>query len=208
VATRELKSALGAVACDICQRSLLRGSIRSGSMTARRCTWSATCARDGRIGRAGCATGTHLAESARGGSRRAGALAGRAPADAARKRGREESASAQAAVVDDLPHHVQAVPSAADAQIARALGMFNASEHARTIAGCCTRSEHRCARACARGRSARRDHASCGAALRVRFEVDFENGVVRQSGQGYEHDELGRELPPANVSADEAAGSL
>jgi hypothetical protein len=204
VATRELKLRWEPVACDICQRSLLRGEYpvrfydgQTVHMVCDLCT--------GRAHRQGwLREGTHLAESA------PAAHAERARSLVARLRTRRasevarESASAQAAVVDDLPHHVQAVPSAADAQIARALGMFNASEHARTIAGVLHSLGAPNVHARALGGDPLVEITVVWELRWYRFEVDFENGVVRQSGQGYEHDELGRELPPANVSADEA----
>ena len=204
MATRELKLRWEPVACDICQRSLLRGEYpvrfydgQTVHMVCDLCT--------GRAHRQGwLREGTHLAESA------PAAHAERARSLVARLRTRRasevarEAASAQAAVVDDLPHHVQAVPSAADAQIARALGMFNASEHARTIAGVLHSLGAPNVHARALGGDPLVEITVVWELRWYRFEVDFENGVVRQSGQGYEHDELGRELPPANVSADEA----
>ena len=39
-----------------------------------------------------------------------------------------------------------------------------------------------------------------------RFEVDLENEVVRQRGQGYVPGELDSDLPPANASAQENGG--
>jgi len=204
VATRELKLRWEPVACEICQRSLLRGEYpvrfydgQTVHMVCDLCT--ARAHRQGWL-----REGTHLAESA------PAAHVERARSLVARLRTRRasevtrEPASAQAAAVDDLPHHVQAVPSAADAQIARALAMFNASEHARTIAGVLQSLGAPNVHARALGRDPLVEITVVWELCWYRFEVDFENAVVRQSGQGYEPDELGRELPPANVTADEA----
>jgi hypothetical protein len=208
VATRELKLRWEPIACDICQRSLLRGEYpvrfydgQTVHMVCDLCT--------GRAHRQGwLREGTHLAESAPAAHvERARSLVARLRTRRASEVATEparEPASAQAAVADDLPHHVQAVPSAADAQIARALGMFNASEHARTIAGVLHALGAPNVHARALGRDPLVEITVVWELCWYRFEVDFENGVVRQSGQGYELDELGRELSPANVSADDA----
>jgi hypothetical protein len=95
------------------------------------------------------------------------------------------------------------MPSSADAQAARALTLFNASEHARTIGGV------------VRSLGAPYVHAARGTAGPLvevlvvwelcwyRYEVDLENSAVRLRGQGYELGELGEELPAANAAADE-----
>lgn len=204
MATRELKLRWEPVACDICQRSLLRGEYpvrfydgQTVHMVCDLCT--ARAHRQGWL-----REGTHLAEAA------PAAHVERARSLVARLRTRRasevaaEPASTQAAVVDDIPHHVQAVPSAADAQIARALGMFNASEHARTIAAVLQSLGAPNVHARALGRDPVVEISVVWELCWYRFEVDFENGVVRQSAQGYELDELGRELPPANVTTDES----
>jgi hypothetical protein len=105
--------------------------------------------------------------------------------------------------IDDLPHHVQAVPSDQQAQASRALALFNASEYARTVAGVI------------RSLGAPYVHAAAseqGPVVQVlvvwelcwyRYDVDLENGVVNLRDQGYEPAELGADLMPANAIADE-----
>jgi hypothetical protein len=200
--------------CEICQRSLLRGEFAvtyydedRAHAVCELCTTRAH--RQGWI-----REGTEVAELA------PAAHAERARSLVARLRGRREQAhvdpkthqrrAEQAAAAeqtvraqDDLPHHVRAVPSGADAQAARALALFNASEHASTIGGV------------VRSLGAPYVHAGRGDAgplvdLLVvwelcwyRYEVDLENSAVRLRGQGYELGELGSELPAANAAADE-----
>jgi hypothetical protein len=192
------------IVCYVCQRTLLRGefpvSYYDGDQVRSVCELCTT-----RANRHGWVReGTEVAQLA------PAAHAERARSLVARLRGRRDSPAgegsrgetAAAPPVDDLPHHVHALPAAADAQVARALTIFNASEHARTIAGVV--------------RSLGAPYVHAGAAdLQVevivvwelcwyRYEVDLENSVVRLRGQGYESSELGGELPPANALADES----
>jgi hypothetical protein len=201
--------------CAICQRSLLRGEYTVTYYDDDRvhavcelCTTRAL--RQGWV-----REGTEVAELA------PAAHAERARSLVSRLRGRREQVQldpatrqrrAEQAVggdepplaQDDLPHHVRAVPSSADAQAARALELFNSSEHARTIGGV------------VRSLGAPYVHAapSAGGPLVevlvvwelcwYRYEVDLENSAVRLRRQGYELGELGDELPAANAAADES----
>ncbi len=194
------------VVCEVCQRSLLRGehpvSFYDGDRVRAVCELCTTRAhRQGWI-----REGTAVAQLA------PAAHAERARSLVARLRGRRETidaagdtTSAEAPTFDDLPHHVHAVPTDAGAQSARALTLFNASEHSRTISGV------------VRSLGAPYVHASAEDPLVdlvvlwelcwYRYEIDLENGAVRLRGQGYEPSELGSELPPANAIAD-AQGRL
>jgi hypothetical protein len=200
--------------CEICERTLLRGESTVVFYDAERvhkvCELCTTRAhRQGWI-----REGTEVAEL------QPAAHAERARSLVARLRGRrepgqtefdgrqtwdDEQIDADTGDVerDDLPHHVQALPTGIDAQAARALDLFNASEHARTVGGV------------VHSLGAPYVHASRGDADALvdvlvvwelcwyRYEVDLENAAVRQRGQGYEPAELGSELPAANAIADE-----
>jgi hypothetical protein len=201
MATRELKMRWEPETCEICQRSLLRGEypvrFYDGQTVHTVCDLCTTRAhRQGWL-----REGTQLAESA------PAAHAERARSLVARLRVRRASEAESVgtpASVDDLPHHVQALPSAAQAQVARALTLFNASAHAGTVAGVL----HSLGAPRVHARAAERDPlvevAIVWDLCWYRFEVDLENEAVRQRGQGYDPDELGTALPPANVTVDEA----
>jgi len=211
MATRQLKLRWEPVICDICRRSLLRGedpvTFYDGQTVHAVCDLCTTRAhRQGWL-----REGTQLAQTA------AAAHSERARSLVARLRMRRETAEPEhkppargeepagdGAPIDDIPHHVQALPSAADAQVARALVLFNASEHTRTVAGVC----HSLGAPYVHGRA-----TQAGPLVEItliwelcwyRYEVDLENEAVRQRGQGYEPSELEGELPPANASADNA----
>lgn len=195
------------VVCDVCQRSLLRGeypvSYYDGDQVRAVCDLCTTRAhRHGWI-----REGTDVAQLA------PAAHAERARSLVARLRGRREPDAAapsepttdelrvEAQARGQLPHHVRAVPSAVEAQLARALKLFNASEHARTIGGV-VRSlgapyVH------ARAEDVLVDLTIVWELCWYRYEIDLENSTVRQRGQGYEPSELGGELSPANAIADE-----
>ncbi|HEX2703132.1 MAG TPA: hypothetical protein VHM72_06845 [Solirubrobacteraceae bacterium] len=214
MATRELKMRWDPAVCEICQRSLLRGEYTVTYYDEERahavCELCTTRAhRQGWI-----REGTEVAELAPAAhAERARSLVARLRGrrdqpqvdPATRERRAEQAAAGEVQVVanDDLPHHVQAVPSGADAQAGRALVLFNASEHARTIAGV-VRSLGAPYVHAGRG-----DGGSLVEVLVVwelcwyRFEVDLENSAVRLRGQGYEPSELGSELQAANALADE-----
>jgi len=215
VATRELKMRWDPAVCEICQRSLLRGEYAvtyydddRAHAVCELCTTRAH--RQGWI-----REGTEVDELA------PAAHAERARSLVARLRGRREQGQLDPATRqrraeqadggeettlahDDLPHHVRAMPSGADAQAAMALALFNASEHARTIGGV------------VRSLGAPYVHAARAAGGPLvevlvvwelcwyRYEADLENSAVRLRGQGYELGELGGELPAANAAADES----
>jgi hypothetical protein len=200
--------------CEICERTLLRGEstvvFYDADQVHKVCDLCTTRAhRQGWV-----REGTEVAELA------PAAHAERARSLVARLRGRREPGQAEFdgrqawddeqietdtgdLAGDDLPHHVQAMPTGVDAQAGRALDLFNTSEHARTVGGV------------VRSLGAPYVHARRGDADALvdvlvvwelcwyRYEVDLENAAVRQRGQGYEPAELGSELPAANAIADE-----
>jgi len=214
VGTRELQLRWEPATCEICERTLLRGenpvAFYDGDRVHTVCDLCTTRAhRQGWI-----REGTEVAQLA------PAAHAERARSLVARLRGRREAGDLEddsplswaedSALPDtgeqglgDLPHHVQAVPSGPGAQVARALELFNTTGNVRTVGGV------------VRSLGAPYVHAKLGAEGPLveivvvwalcwyRYEVDLENSVVRQRGQGYEPSELGSELPAANAVADD-----
>jgi hypothetical protein len=107
------------------------------------------------------------------------------------------------------PRHVRAVPTNADLKMQRALEVFNASDHTRTVGGVA-----RSLGAPAVSVRPRIDRPSVVAITVMwelswyRFEVDLsdEAGGVRRDAQGDELDELAEEEQVANAAADERGG--
>jgi hypothetical protein len=210
VATRELQMRWEPATCEVCGRSLLRGeravTYYEGDRVHAVCDLCTTRAhRQGWI-----REGTAVAELA------PAAHAERARSLVARLRGRREApeGDVEAAGVERareggepaqgaLPHHVQALPSAAAAQTARALGLFNLSEHPSTVAGVTHSLGSPYVRADATG-GPLVDVLVIWELCWYRYEIDLENSVVRLRGQGYEPSELGAELRPANAIAEQS----
>jgi len=107
------------------------------------------------------------------------------------------------------PRHVRAVPTNAELKVERALEVFNASEHTRTVGGIA-----RSLGAPAVSARPLPDRPSVvGIAVMwelswYRFEIDLsdEAGGVRQVGQGAELSELDADDQVANAAADERGG--
>jgi hypothetical protein len=107
------------------------------------------------------------------------------------------------------PRHVRAVPTNADLKMQRALEVFNASDHTRTVGGVA-----RSLGAPAVSVRPRTDRPSVVAITVMwelswyRFEVDLsdEAGGVRRDAQGDELEELTPEEQEVNAAADERGG--
>jgi hypothetical protein len=107
------------------------------------------------------------------------------------------------------PRHVRAVPTNADLKMQRALEVFNASDHTRTVGGVA-----RSLGAPAVSVRPRTDRPSVVAITVMwelswyRFEVDLsdEAGGVRRDAQGDELEELSPEEQEVNAAADERGG--
>src|SRR5215203_774215 len=205
--TRDIKTNQVDLSCDICGRTLLRGEHAE--------TYLAGGAR-----REVCDLCTVRAEHA-GWIREAGAddLAlrqtrperGRSFRERLRARELQEEAAldgADEAEVEPIrePRHVRAVPTNADLKMARALELFNASEHPRTVAGV--------ARSLGPPEVTVRpltDRPSVVAIIVMwelswyRYEIDLsdEAGGVRRDAQGDELTDLSDEDRVANATADE-----
>ena len=107
------------------------------------------------------------------------------------------------------PRHVRAVPTNADLKMQRALEVFNASDHTRTVGGVA-----RSLGAPAVSVRPRTDRPSVVAITVMwelswyRFEVDLsdEAGGVRRDAQGDELAELAEDEQVVNAAADERGG--
>jgi len=107
------------------------------------------------------------------------------------------------------PRHVRAVPTNAELKVERALEVFNASEHTRTVGGIA-----RSLGAPAVSARPLPDRPSVVAIAVMwelswyRFEIDLsdEAGGVRQTAQGAELSELDADEQVANAAADERGG--
>jgi hypothetical protein len=231
VTRKSITTSHAAVACDVCGRTLLRGEnadvfLVGGSrrMVCELCTARAT--HEGWI-REGMDLGpsrrnTDRRRSLFGRFRAAGPRRGENGDDPLPSRGAER-------MVDDggddepapptrstpatpayepprEPRHVHAVPTNADLKMARALEVFNGSEHPRTVSGV--------ARSLGAPLVAVRPSATEGSVVGItvgwelswyRYEVDLadEASGVRVIAQGTELDELDEPDRIANASADE-----
>jgi hypothetical protein len=115
-------------------------------------------------------------------------------------------ASRQAAAPPRRPRHVRAVPTNADLKMQRALEVFNASDHTRTVGGV-ARSLGAPA-VCVRPRIDRPSVVAITVMWELswyRFEIDLsdEAGGVRRDAQGDELSELAPEEQETNAVADE-----
>ena len=227
--TRDIRTNQVDISCDVCGRTLLRGE-RAESYLAggeRRqvcelCTVRAqhegwiredggdeltlrTSRQDGR--------GRGFLEKLRARRERAREVADEAAADeeAAAFEAREPVRES-AAPPPDLPRrprHVRAVPTNAELKVERALEVFNASEHTRTVGGIA-----RSLGAPAVSARPLPDRPSVVAIAVMwelswyRFEIDLsdEAGGVRQIAQGAELSELDPDEQIVNAAADERGG--
>jgi len=214
LATRDIKTTVDAVTCDVCGRTLLRGEraetyIAGGGRRSvcELCTNRAL--HEGWV-----REGTETPPASRGGGDRRRSLFGRlrerldatAPAEegGAEPRERRPAPARSEALPVREPRHVHAVPTSAEQKIATALQRFNRSEHPRTVAGV--------ARSLGAPTIAARPTDAASSTVQIvvswelcwyRYEVDLgdDGSSVRQIAQGYELDELepGEQVPVATA---------
>jgi hypothetical protein len=222
--TRDIRTNQTDIACDICGRTLLRGEHAETFLAggARRevcdlCT--ARAQHEGWIRESG---GDELAlrhtrHDGRGRSLRERLRARR---ERAREVQEELAAGADepAAVQDDVqrpvepprrPRQVRAVPTNADLKMQRAVEIFNASDHTRTVGG--VARSLGAPGVCIRPRTDRPSVVSITVMWELswyRFEIDLsdEAGGVRRDAQGDELSELPPEEQEVNAAADERGG--
>ncbi len=105
------------------------------------------------------------------------------------------------------PRHVHAVPSSEDLKVARAIEVFNGSEHPRTVAGVArSLGVPSVAVIPAAGQASLVGITVAWELCWYRYEVDLaDEGShgIRPAGQGYELDELGEAEQVANAVADQ-----
>ena len=233
--TRDIRTNQSDVACDICGRTLLRGEHAEGYLAAgqRRQVCELCTARAQHEGWIRESGGDDLAlrhtrlegrgrsfldrlrtrrERARDVQEEIGAeAASPGPvAEAPREREREQPAEPVAAEAPRRPRHVRAVPTNADLKMERALEVFNASDHTRTVGGV-ARSLGAPA-VCVRPLPERPSVVAITVMWELswyRYEIDLsdEAGGVRRDAQGDELSELAPEEQVANAAADDR-GSL
>jgi hypothetical protein len=229
VAPKSISANAPVVSCDVCGRTLLRGEhadvfLHGGArrMVCELCT--ARAAHEGWI-----REGLEVADvqTRRSGNGRRGSFFSRLrqrrqelpvvqvpeeappPAAEAWPAQEEEPRHDEYALPEPVarePRNVHAIPTNADLKMARALDLFNASEHRRTVAGV--------ARSLGAPIVAVRPSPTEGSVVTIvvawelswyRFEVDLGNEAagVRVTGQGAELHELEPEDQTANAAADD-----
>jgi hypothetical protein len=227
--TRDIRTNQQDISCDICGRTLLRGeraeSFLAGGVRRQVCELcTARAQHEGWIRESGADELTLRSGRHEGRTRLVDRL--RARRERARSVADAQAAQelAEAGVHFDTPparapepapepprepRHVRAVPTNADLKMERALGVFNRSEHVRTVGGV--------ARSLGPPAVAVRplpDRPSVVAITVMwelswyRFEVDLsdEGSGVRREGQGAELDDLSEEEQRVNAAADERGG--
>jgi hypothetical protein len=219
--TRDIRTNQSDLACDICGRTLLRGEhaetfLAGGSRREVCDLCTARAQHEGWIRESGGdeLELRHTRHDGRGRSfldrlraRRERAREVQEEADVAQHE--EPEAAAPSRPVPEAPRrprHVRAVPTNADLKMQRALELFNASDHTRTVGGVA-----RSLGAPAVSVRPRTDRPSVVTITVMwelswyRFEIDLsdEAGGVRRDAQGDELSELSVEEQEINAAADE-----
>jgi hypothetical protein len=218
--TRDIRTNQTDIACDVCGRTLLRGEhaetfLAGGSRREVCDLCTARAQHEGWIRESG---GDELALRHTRHDGRGRSL--RERLRARRERAREVQDDLAAAAEEPVAHeeapepprrprHVRAVPTNADLKMQRALEVFNASDHTRTVGGV-ARSLGAPA-VSIRPRTDRPSVVSITVMWELswyRFEVDLsdEAGGVRRDAQGDELSELSPEEQEVNAAADERGG--
>jgi hypothetical protein len=218
--SRDIRTIQDDIACDVCGRTLLRGehaeTFLAGGARRQVCDLcTARAQHEGWIRESG---GDDLALNHTRPDGRGRSFLDRLRARRERAREAQEElagvAADQPAHGDEpeprerprRPRHVRAVPTNAELKMERALEVFNASDHTRTVGGV-ARSLGAPA-VCVRPRVDRPSVVSITVMWELswyRFEVDLsdEAGGVRRDAQGDELSELPDEDHVANAAADE-----
>ena len=222
--SRDIRTNQSDIACDVCGRTLLRGehpeTFLAGGSRRQVCDLcTARAQHEGWIRESGGdeLELRHTRHDGRGRSLRDRLRARR---ERARETQAEMAAGGDDAAPQDepgaparrvpepprRPRHVRAVPTNADLKMHRALELFNASDHTRTVGGV-ARSLGAPA-VSVRPRTDRPSVVSIAVMWELswyRFEVDLsdEAGGVRREGQGDELSDLTAEEQDANAAADE-----
>ena len=222
--SRDIRTNQSDIACDICGRTLLRGehpeTFLAGGSRRQVCDLcTARAQHEGWIRESGGdelelrhtrhdGRGRSLRDRLRGRRERARETQEELPAavDEAPPYEEPDAPVRRAVEPPRRPRHVRAVPTNADLKMHRALEVFNASDHTRTVGGV-ARSLGAPA-VSVRPRTDRPSVVSITVMWELswyRFEIDLsdEAGGVRREGQGDELSDLSPEEQEANAAADE-----
>src|SRR5918995_5607763 len=233
--TRDIKTNQVDIACDICGRTLLRGEHAEGFLAAgqRRQVCELCTARAQHEGWIRESGGDDLALRQPRGEGRGRSFLDRlrsrrerarevndeieadelapAPAPPRRREREREREEAPEPVVEAprRPRHVRAVPTNADLKMERALEVFNASDHTRTVGG--VARSLGAPEVCVRPLADRPSVVAITVMWELswyRYEVDLsdEAGGVRRDAQGDELSELSDAEKVANAAADDRGG--
>jgi hypothetical protein len=223
--TRDIRTNQVDIACDICGRTLLRGEhaetfLAGGSRREVCDLCTARAQHEGWIRESGGddlalrhtrhdGRGRSFLDRLRARRERAREVQDEMTAAAGESPAPQEEPQRAAPDPPRRPRHVRAVPTNADLKMQRALEVFNASDHTRTVGGVA-----RSLGAPAVSVRPRTDRPSVVAITVMwelswyRFEVDLsdEAGGVRRDAQGDELEELTPEEQEVNAAADERGG--
>lgn len=212
---KDVRTSHEAVICDVCGRTLLRGELAEAYLAGgtRREVCELCTARAAHQGWIRESASLELADQGRTRPERRATL-GRLLARRARPRpavaGEPAAEDGGAPGIDPLEayqpeHDIHAVPTNGELKAARALDLFNASEHPRTVAGV--------ARSLGPPSVTVRPTAEASVVTVTvawelcwyRYEVELAEGpgAVRVANQGYELDELAPDEQASNAAADE-----
>ena len=221
--SRDIRTNQLDIACDVCGRTLLRGEFAETYLAggARRQVCDLCTARaqhEGWIRESG-ADELALRHTRHDGRGRSFLDRLRARRERARELQEEQAAGDDGPSGDDgdrpipesprRPRHVRAVPTNADLKMQRALEVFNASDHTRTVGG--VARSLGAPEVCVRPRLDRPSVVAITVMWELswyRFEIDLsdEAGGVRRDAQGDELSELPAEERAVNAVADERGG--
>ena len=212
MSTKDIRTSVHHTTCDVCGRTLLRGEhpdayVAGGErrLVCDLCTSRAV--HEGWV-REGTVPDFDRESAARDRRRSPlGWLRSRRPLDGVDAGGSNSSDPAMPAYVVGVrePRHVRAVPASVEHKIASAIEAFNASDHARTIAGVARSLGS--PSVSVRPLEGRPSIVSVVAAWELcwyRYEVDLsdDRSGVRLAAQGAELEELGAEERDGNATAD------
>jgi len=197
VATRQLQTSYEPQVCEICGRSLLRGehaaAFRDGSLLHTVCELCTDRALDEGWVR----EGTSIADVAQTRTVRARSLVGRLRArleDGHATPSAERPRPGEPLEVAVSERHVHAVPADQRGQLARAVALFNASEHPKTLAGVIRSLGAPYVRVGPSHDDVVVEILAAWELCWYRFEADLEGDIVHRRGQGYELTELDSDL--------------
>ena len=202
MATRRLHTSYEPVSCEICGRSLLRGefatTFRDGA--ARHSVCELCTARA--FGEGWTREGAEITGPAQARSTRARSLVGRLRARLEDTHGPDAHGREPVRPPEQERHHVHAVPTDTTGQLARAVALFNESEHPKTIAGVIRSLGAPYVRLAPSHEELVVEVLVAWELCWYRFEADLDGEAVRRRAQGYELSELTAELGDANAAAD------